>query len=46
MQTMRVCVCVRACVLVFRPWDSVQAWERTNKVFGLSDRNGPLEAAW
>lgn len=26
--------------------NAVQAWARTNKVFGLSDRNGPLEAAW
>lgn len=25
---------------------AVTAWAETNKVFGLSDRNGPLEAAW
>lgn len=24
----------------------VRAWAQTNKVFGVSDRNGPLEAAW
>lgn len=24
----------------------VSAWAQTNKVFGVSDRNGPLEAAW
>ena len=24
----------------------IVAWAQSNKVFGLSDRNGPLEAAW
>jgi hypothetical protein len=26
--------------------NATQAWAKTNKYFGLSDRNGPLEAAW
>lgn len=26
--------------------NATQAWATTNKYFGLSDRNGPLEAAW
>ena len=25
---------------------AVQAWAKTNVVFGLEERNGPLEAAW
>ena len=25
---------------------AVAAWARNNSVFGLSERNGPLEAAW
>lgn len=29
-----------------RAMEAVQAWARTNKVFGLAERNGPLEAAW
>jgi hypothetical protein len=26
--------------------DIMLAWARTNKVFGLRNKNGPLEAAW
>jgi hypothetical protein len=26
--------------------DSVMAWARTNKAFGIEERNGPLEVAW
>ena len=26
--------------------DTLMAWARTNQVFGLKDKNGPLEAAW
>lgn len=29
-----------------RAVEAIMAWATTNKQFGLSDKNGPLEAAW
>jgi len=26
--------------------DIIQMWSRSNKVFGLRNKNGPLEAGW